>query len=477
MNYVPDGSYQGTLFSCRGMHSSRRVKYKCGSLYVSGISCNFFLAMLTVAVPGSSGSWVVRGSRLLGQIIAVYDGEPYAHMMPIGEVTSGIKAAFGSAQSPEVSLQIRTNSSIRPIDGEENAPSLLEDDELFYRLPHSIPCREDHQESRSGFTARLKAAGSTVANHFTYIFRGLSKFTKARIRFAVFEPLPRSESFDLFEKYKRESKARKAATVSVPYFLRHLAEAAAFLLLFFPRLALKGAKHCFGRFSSRWLRSLLYAFILLLSVASWSIVAFATAHLAPTLKASEVPIDLLVLSIASSSLGTLLMTWALGGIPSLFPGLARRKVEREMRLFACSEAYELETDSQICAVELQTVHKYLWLKYCAGLDSGNGISRRMHHFERMAAEYTTLPLAAEPVIWQRAGNSTGLRDINIPLALNEESEFAYPTSGSRRYGGRPRKNSFYPAISLPEVHPITRSLHNSYISLDDRSDFYLPQRA
>ena len=332
-------------------------------------------------------------------------------MMPISEVISGIKAAFGSARSPEVSLQIRTNSSIRPINGEENAASRLEDDELFDILPHSIPCREDYQESRYSFTARLKAAGSTVANHFTYIFRRPPKFTKAGIRSAVFEPLPRSESMDLFEKCKRESKARKAATISVPDFP---------LLL-----ALKGAKHCFGCFPSRWLRSLSYAFILLLSIASWSIVAFATAYLAPTLKASEVPIDLLVLSIASSSLGTLLMTWALGGIPSLFPGLARRKVEREMRLFARSEVYKLETGSQIRAEELQTVHMYLWLKYCAGLDSGNRISRRMHHFEQIAAEYTTLPVAAE---------QSGLRDLlDRSLATDEESEFAWPTSGSHRY--------------------------------------------
>ena len=337
-----------------------------------------------VAGPGSSGSWVVRGSHLLGQIIAVYDGEPYAHMMPIGEVVSGIKAAFGSARSPEVSLQIRPNSSIHPINGEENAPSPLGDDELLNRLPHPISWREDRQESRSSFTARLKEAGSTVANHFTYIFRRLSKFTKARKKFAVFEPLPSSESFNtLSEKYTRKSKARKAAAIAVQDFLRRLTEAATFLLLFFPRLALRGAEHRFGRFSSRWLRSVSYAFVLLLSVASWFIVAFATAHLAPTLKAFEVPIDLLVLSIACSSIGTMLMTWALRGIPSLFLSLARRKVEREMRLFARSKVYELETGSQTRTMELQTVHEYLWSKYCTGLDSGNGISRRIHHFERI----------------------------------------------------------------------------------------------
>jgi hypothetical protein len=309
-------------------------------------------------------------------------------MMPIGEVVSGIKAASDSARSPEVSLQIRTNSSICPINGEENALSPLEDDELFDELLHSISWREDHQESRSGFTAWLKAAGSTVANHFTSRFRRLSMFTKTQKRSAVFEPPPPSESFDtLFEKYKRESEARKrkreapiAATVAVLDFLRRLTEAATFLLLFFPRLALRRVERCFGRFSSRRLRSLSYAFVLLLSVVSWSIVAFATAHLAPTLKASEVPIDLLVLSIASSSLGTLLMAWALRGIPSLVFVLARRKVEREMRLFARSRVGHTRL------VELQTVHEYLWLKHCSGFDNGNGIrgrAWRLHHFERI----------------------------------------------------------------------------------------------
>jgi len=299
--------------------------------------------------------------------------------MPIGEVVSGIKAASDSARSPEVSLQIRTNSSIRPINGEENTPSPLEDDELFDGLPHSISWREDHQESRSGFTAWLKAAGSTVANHFTSRFRRLSMFTKTRKRS---QPLPPSESFNtLFEKYKRESDARNRI-IAVVDFLRRLSEAATFLLLSFPRLR---HKRYFRRFS-RQLQSLSYAFILLLSVASWSIVVFATAHLAPTLKASEVPIDLLVLSIASSSFGTLLMAWALRGIPSLVFVLARRKVEREMRLFARSRVYELERCSHTRVEELQTVHEYLWLKHCSGLDNGNRISeweRRIHHFERI----------------------------------------------------------------------------------------------
>ncbi|KAF2827038.1 hypothetical protein CC86DRAFT_466786 [Ophiobolus disseminans] len=44
------------------------------------------------SAPGASGTWVVDGNALLGIIIAVYDGEDYAHMLPIGPVFASIQA-------------------------------------------------------------------------------------------------------------------------------------------------------------------------------------------------------------------------------------------------------------------------------------------------------------------------------------------------------------------------------------------------
>jgi hypothetical protein len=92
-----------------------------------------------------------------------------------------------------------------------------------------------------------------------------------------------------------------------------------------------------------------------------------------------VPTGLLALTIASSSLGTLLMTWALTSLPSLFFSLAQRKVEKEMRFFARFRPYKRPD-------ELHFVHNYLWLKHCINLDSGSFASRfqRMEgHFERI----------------------------------------------------------------------------------------------
>jgi hypothetical protein len=43
---------------------------------------------------GSSGAWVVRGSDLLGVIVATYDNESYAHMLPIEQVFDGIRTAY-----------------------------------------------------------------------------------------------------------------------------------------------------------------------------------------------------------------------------------------------------------------------------------------------------------------------------------------------------------------------------------------------
>ncbi len=113
-------------------------------------------------------------------------------------------------------------------------------------------------------------------------------------------------------------------------------------------------------------------------------VIFATRHLAPALKASEVPIGLLVLGIVCSSLGTLLMTWALERIPSLFLNFAQRKVEREMRLFVLSGICETQ---EIGYEELRAIHNYLWSKHCTGLGRHSRRDRMMDHFDWIYNRY------------------------------------------------------------------------------------------
>jgi hypothetical protein len=47
---------------------------------------------------GSSGAWVVQGPCLLGIIIAVYDDEPYAHMLDIASVFQDVRALLSDGE-------------------------------------------------------------------------------------------------------------------------------------------------------------------------------------------------------------------------------------------------------------------------------------------------------------------------------------------------------------------------------------------
>jgi hypothetical protein len=70
---------------------------------------------------GLSGAWVVRGPRLIGMIIAVYDDEPYAHVLPISSVFSDIEALLSDGHlPPQVSLPSQklayeTNPTVTPL--------------------------------------------------------------------------------------------------------------------------------------------------------------------------------------------------------------------------------------------------------------------------------------------------------------------------------------------------------------------------
>jgi hypothetical protein len=62
---------------------------------------------------GSSGAWVVQGSSLLGIIIAVYDNEPYAHMLDITNVFHDIRALLSDGeQIPSVLVGGRASLGI-----------------------------------------------------------------------------------------------------------------------------------------------------------------------------------------------------------------------------------------------------------------------------------------------------------------------------------------------------------------------------
>jgi hypothetical protein len=58
---------------------------------------------------GLSGAWVVRGPCLIGMIIAVYEDEPYAHVLPISSIFTDIRALLSNGDHvPQVSLPERS---------------------------------------------------------------------------------------------------------------------------------------------------------------------------------------------------------------------------------------------------------------------------------------------------------------------------------------------------------------------------------
>ena len=87
----------------------------------------------------------------------------------------------------------------------------------------------------------LKAAGSTVANYFT------SRFCCRTIDTLFEENKRENELRNAREKFRnaREIKKRNIVT-PVLDFLQNLVGTAIYLLLFFPRLALRGVNRCFG---------------------------------------------------------------------------------------------------------------------------------------------------------------------------------------------------------------------------------------
>jgi hypothetical protein len=59
---------------------------------------------------GTSGSWVVRGGRLCGYIVAVYEKEPYAHIITAEKALSDVLSVWQHANpgnEPEI-LRVAT---------------------------------------------------------------------------------------------------------------------------------------------------------------------------------------------------------------------------------------------------------------------------------------------------------------------------------------------------------------------------------
>jgi hypothetical protein len=53
-----------------------------------------------------SDVWAVRGSDILGMIVATYDNEPYAHMLPIEQVFAGTRSSYTDRVGGSVGVDI-----------------------------------------------------------------------------------------------------------------------------------------------------------------------------------------------------------------------------------------------------------------------------------------------------------------------------------------------------------------------------------
>jgi hypothetical protein len=77
--------------------STKKIELDC-ALGMFTASYQRTLDANEIPEPGSSGAWVVQGSSLLGIIIAVYDNEPYAHMLDITNVFQDIRALLSDGE-------------------------------------------------------------------------------------------------------------------------------------------------------------------------------------------------------------------------------------------------------------------------------------------------------------------------------------------------------------------------------------------
>jgi hypothetical protein len=63
------------------------------------------LRILTKIDRGFSGTWVVSSGEAIGMIVAVYENEPYVHMLSMGSVFSSVrKTLLGAIKDPEVRI-------------------------------------------------------------------------------------------------------------------------------------------------------------------------------------------------------------------------------------------------------------------------------------------------------------------------------------------------------------------------------------
>jgi hypothetical protein len=106
-------------------------------------------------------------------------------MMPIGEVLSGIRAAFDSIISPEISLIIRLDSPSFAASREQTELSQTQDDSILpitstssrqdyssYDItPYDRQPQENSPEAGPGFMARLKLTGSVFGESVASLFR------------------------------------------------------------------------------------------------------------------------------------------------------------------------------------------------------------------------------------------------------------------------------------------------------------------
>ena len=120
---------------------------------------------------GLSGAWVVSGETLLGVIIAIYDDEPYAHMLEITSIFSDVRALMSSGDRvPVISLIDRPNSQTAQDPTVSHAHTMVDLQPSVQIVPQKVEHEwQENSSAKDAATLALNKAQKFLKERLTIV--------------------------------------------------------------------------------------------------------------------------------------------------------------------------------------------------------------------------------------------------------------------------------------------------------------------